>query len=287
MHAIQLASLCLAKFGRTDELCILLPSPKVAIVARDFLAAQNPPQASRIVEFVICPSTASLSDAPPSPESSTHTSSTIEVIELQILLFDKEHWPTAKAFWQHTGDGICSRMAERALAFLGETPAGSQARAITPPPDRAQAKNLQYSRNRHYSRRTSSIPASPTTSTSFSAPPTPAQESKRDRVADEVLTPDLTTYLEERYGRNLPSFNAHLAKQALKRRIAGGLLPSDEGFGRVEDVARGAGSGRKAITEDDVYLYPGGMSAIWHAHDICRMARRATGEQEGKSICYG
>ena len=41
------------------------------------------------------------------------------------------------------------------------------------------------------------------------------------------------------------------------------------------------------VTEDDVYLYPGGMSAIWHAHNLCRLARRAKGEAEGKSICYG
>ena len=64
-------------------------------------------------------------------------------------------------------------------------------------------------------------------------------------------------------------------------------MPSDEGFGEIEDVTRGAGFGKKAVTEEDVYLYPGGMSAIWHAHDLCRVARRTTGVKEGKSVCYG
>jgi cystathionine gamma-synthase len=78
-----------------------------------------------------------------------------------------------------------------------------------------------------------------------------------------------------------------LAKHALKRRIAGGLLPSDEGFGAVADIQRGGGDGKKAVREEDVYLYPTGMSAIWHAHDIVRRARRAEGKAEGKSVCYG
>lgn len=232
---------------------------------------------------MICPSIASLSDLPPPPESFARPSAGVDIIELQILLFDTQHFPTAKAFWQHTGDGICSRMAERALAFLGETPAGSQGGIPCSPSDR-QAKHFPYSKNKHYSRRTSSIPPSPTVPV---APATKLPERPGEPVSDELLTSDLTTYLEERYGRNLPLFNAPLAKQALRRRIAGGLLPSDERFGTVEDVARAAGSGKKAVSEDDVYLYPGGMSAIWHAHDLCRVARRAKGETEGKSICYG
>ncbi|ORY27448.1 pyridoxal phosphate-dependent transferase [Naematelia encephala] len=280
----KLANLCLAKFGRPDELCILLCSPKVAVTARDFLASQEPPVPSRIVEFVICPSAASLPTAAVASDgASTSSAVSIDCVELHILLFDKSHWSFAKAFWQHTGDGISSRMAERALAFLGETPAGIQPATPTFGSENAPIK-APATRNRHYSRKPTSIPSTPTLPV---APTTPVPETPTEPVTDENLTSDLTTYLEERYGRNLPLFNAPLAKQALKRRIAGGLLPSDEGYGQVEDVARGGGPGRKAVTEDQVYLYPGGMSAIWHAHDICRKARRASGVPEGKSICYG
>ncbi|WVR03892.1 hypothetical protein IAU60_000891 [Kwoniella sp. DSM 27419] len=281
----KLAALCLAKFGRQDELCILLPSPKVASEGRDFLASRQPAIASRVVEFVICPSAVSLIDS-----SSSRALGGVDCVELQILLFDKAHWSMAKSFWQHSGDGICSRLAERALAFLGETPAGDSTRPPTPPMDRPPSK-APSTRNRHYSRRntastpvTPRTPVTPSTST-FSA--TTGQDAPVEPVSGEHLTPDLATYLEERYGRNLPLFNAPLAKQALKRRIAGGLLPSDEGFGQVDDVARGAGSGKRAVQEDDVYLYPCGMSAIWHAFAIARSARRRRGEPEGKSVCYG
>jgi cystathionine gamma-synthase len=207
------------------------------------------------------------------------------VIELQILLFNKEHWSFAKSFWQHTGDGVSSRLAERALDFMGETPPGVQPQPTTF--DAPPQKNNHYSKNRHYAKRQQSVSSTP----AASVPPTPSTASSdppAKPINDENLTPDLSTYLEERYGRNLPLFNAPLAKQALKRRIAGGLLPSDEDFGKVDDVARGAAAGSgKAVTPDDVYLYPGGMSAIWHAHNISRKVRRRSGEVEGKSLSYG
>lgn len=262
-----------------------MPAPRVAAAGRDFLAAQDPPIPSRTVEFVICPSSKSLTDL------SSAKSLGIDCIELQILLFDKDKWPYGKAFWQHTGDGVSSRMAERALSFLGETPAGVQPRAPSPPTLERPASKAPSSRNRHYSKRTGSVPPTPTTPSespnSMPQSSTILEKPPVDPITDENLTSDLTTYLEERYGRNLPLFNAPLAKQALKRRIAGGLLPSDEDYGKIEDVARGAGSGKKAVTEENVYLYPCGMSAIWHAHDISRIARKLQGEAEGKSICYG
>lgn len=286
----------MAKFGRPDELCILLPSPRVASNGKDFLAAQNPPLPSRVVEFVICPSFASLPTTPTvqqvasssrQQQQSSSSSAGVEVIELQILLFDKAHWPMAKAFWQHTGDGISSRLAERALAFLGETPAGAPEQTSPTAGFEKAVKQQSFSRNRHYSRKpAASTPATPSTPLgNLTLPTNPVADD--DPIVEETLTSDLTTYLEERYGRNLPLFNAPLAKQALKRRIAGGLLPSDEGFGQVDDVVRGAGAGKRPVREDDVYLYPCGMSAIWHAHDISRIVRRRKGEPEGKSVCYG
>ncbi|BEI82063.1 hypothetical protein CcaverHIS002_0212230 [Cutaneotrichosporon cavernicola] len=255
----KLAALCLAKFGNPDEeLCMLFPSPKVAAEARDFLASRTPPVSSRAAEFVVCPGANAL---PSAKEAVT----AIDCLELQIMLFAKGDWPAAKQFWQHTGDGISSRMAERALAFLGEAPAGAQ-NPSTPPTPSGPARG-GYSRNRHYARMTKGVN-------------TPAPASQGVSGPDAEVA-DLGTYVEERYGRNLPLFNAPLAKQALKRRIAGGLLPSDEEFGQADaEVARG-------VTPDDVYLFPGGMSAIWHAHRVAMLARQASGKPEGKSVCFG
>jgi cystathionine gamma-synthase len=206
----------------------------------------------------------------------------VDLIELQILLFDKQHWAFAKAFWQHTGDGISSRTAERALSFMGEAPAGVAPEPAAPMEAQGKNATINWKNNRHYGRKTNAVPSASTPA----APPTTTSKRTEPQIPNENLTPDLTTYLEERYGRNLPLFNAHLAKHALKRRIAGGLLPSDEGFGAVADIRRGGGDG-KAVAEEDVFLYPTGMSAIWHAHDIVRRARRAEGRPEGKSVCYG
>lgn len=233
---------------------MLFPSPKVAAEARDFLSSRDPPVASHIVEYVICPGAKSLAGA-------TSAVTAIDCIELQILLFAETDFSSAKQFWQHTGDGVSSRLAERALAFMGETPGDNPEAAAKPaPPTRGG-----YSRNRHYSRAPVAESPAPKVELGVSAP-------------EEVV--DLAGYLEERYGRNLPLFNAPLAKQALKRRIAGGLLPSDTEFGTQ-------GSDMQRVTPDDVYLFPGGMSAIWHAHRVARLARQASPRAEGKSICFG
>lgn len=234
---------------------MLFPSPRVAAEAREFLQSRQPPVASHIVEYVICPGAKSLPGA-------TDVVTAIPCLELQILLFAQDDFPSAKQFWQHTGDGVSSRLAERALAFLGETPGPSDGEAAKPaPPTRGG-----YSRNRHYSR-----------ASAVETPKTPVVE-KGVSAPEEVV--DLPGYLEERYGRNLPLFNAPLAKQALKRRIAGGVLPSDTEFGTDgADIHR--------VTPDDVYLYPGGMSAIWHAHQTARAARQASTKPEGQSICFG
>ncbi|KAG8984508.1 hypothetical protein FRB90_005266 [Tulasnella sp. 427] len=46
--------------------------------------------------------------------------------------------------------------------------------------------------------------------------------------------------------------------------------------------------GVKSISEDDVYLHPTGMSAIWHSHQLALgTAEKRTGKSAGKSICFG
>lgn len=129
---------------------------------------------------------------------------------------------------------------------------------------------MMYSRNRHYSRK----PVQPINSPPSSSKPTD----------EESLSIDHATYLEERYGRNLPLTSAKIAKSALRRRIAGELLPCEEPDTVHGDLRRG---GSKLVTENDVYLYPCGMSAIWHTHMIMRGLRERRGGQCGKSVCFG
>lgn len=139
--------------------------------------------------------------------------------------------------------------------------------------------------NRHYSNK--SISKSNGTSKS---PVIPSQI-PAVAAAAETLTKDHSVYLEERYGRNLALGSASAAKRAMRRRIAGVLLKdtptsnsdlpaqdADEEGVEIGPSTRGV----ESVSEDDVYLYPTGMSAIWSAHHLARMTR-----PEAKSICFG
>jgi cystathionine gamma-synthase len=103
------------------------------------------------------------------------------------------------------------------------------------------------------------------------------------------MSKDQSVYLEERYGRNLPVRSAAAAKRALRRRIAGVLVHDNteecSGVPLVggQDVEIGPSSrGIMNVTEDDVYLFPTGMCAIWNAHHLALMTRPAA-----KSVCFG
>jgi len=133
--------------------------------------------------------------------------------------------------------------------------------------------------------------------------------SESSACAEEDIETDTSTYVEMRYGRNLSRFLSPLAKTALKRRIAGVLRErpltkvdigkgkqrslKDEkdalnqsggsDFDKEEDNARGVAN----LSEDDVYLYPAGMSAIFHAHQTAIEDGKRSGRKLGKSVCFG
>jgi cystathionine gamma-synthase len=164
-----------------------------------------------------------------------------------IVLFPEHKFNIAKQFWQHTGLGVSSRFATRILSTL--------ASAASPPPTPTRHKPMAH---RHYGHKASRQPS----------------------IDAQPLEEDQSVYLEQRYGRNLDVAAANQAKRALRRRIAG-VLVRDEGAGdgeiEVSQSVRGV-----AVTEDDVWLYPSGMTAIWSAHQL---ALDAKGEK--KSVCFG
>ncbi|KAI0266127.1 PLP-dependent transferase [Gloeopeniophorella convolvens] len=97
----------------------------------------------------------------------------------------------------------------------------------------------------------------------------------------DALEDDQTRYLEERYGRNLDVAAATSAKGALRRRIAGVLVRDESGAegGEVEVAQSVRGV---AVTENDVFLFPTGMTAIWSAHQLALDVLGAK-----KSVCFG
>ncbi|THH11953.1 hypothetical protein EW145_g358 [Phellinidium pouzarii] len=257
------------KFGTVGERCLLCPSKKVAEHCREFMVDHSPDRQLpvRLIEFLICPE-----------DSSAPTTSSS--LALHIVLFPADVFPLAKQFWQHTGMGISSRTAERCLEMLPETSA-----IPVLPNTFAHIRLPTKPQNRHYSVRSPTSPPSPPVS---SAMPAKSLEANQE----DVNTTDVASYLEERYGRNLPLGYAAAAKRALRRRIAGVLIhdhPSNSHdiqqhpFAGGDEAELGPSSrGVESVTEDDVFLFPTGMAAIWGAHHLAFLSRPAQ-----KSVCFG
>ncbi|KAJ7175758.1 pyridoxal phosphate-dependent transferase [Mycena filopes] len=259
----KLERLCTQKFGAKNEYCMLFPSQKVADQCRSFLQERSlssgSPIPARLIHFSIFPEDKQ-NQGPCVNEDMALLSS--NPASLHIVLFPQEAEPVAKQFWQHTGLGISSRLAEHCLALL--------------PADQSFVPNgLQNTPrkalNKHYSARK---PPSPTTITAPRA---------------EALSLDHSVYLEERYGRNLPLSLAAAAKRALRRRISGVLVrdaPTDSpgglSAGDQNCVVGPSSRGVQSTSENDVFLYPTGMAAIWNAHQLGLAVRPSR-----KSVCLG
>ncbi|GAA6022355.1 hypothetical protein JCM11491_003232 [Sporobolomyces phaffii] len=345
-HQIQrLADLATAKFGHDNEACILLHSARSAERCSDFLKSRQPPVASRTVDWPVKASTPASSA---SDDSSSEAALRNRTVTVHACFFDRAAFPLAKQFWQHTGEGIQSRVGERCLILLGEaddvdatpkaagstlpeprieesTPTGTAAvKAPTAAGGRYGTKTSRYqvakgtatpplagivppaAKGGRYStsKLSRATPSSTTTTsdggdTSSSEPPSlansidalPPPILENGTLAVDQDEDVLARYVEERYGRNLDLSLAPLAKLAMRRRIAGVLAEQPGEAIAVEDIhnARGAESTRgvHGLTEDDVWLYPCGMNAIFHAHQLVMGTREAQGKPVGKSVCFG
>jgi cystathionine gamma-synthase len=78
---------------------------------------------------------------------------------------------------------------------------------------------------------------------------------------------DPVQFVEERFGRNLNITMTNNAKLAIRRRIAGSLT-ADVGLTEALALDMEAATTRNVpgLSEDDVYLYPTGMSSIFNSH---------------------
>lgn len=272
----KLAQICENKYALDNEKCLLFPTHAIATECKDFIArrARGTTQ-PRIVHLFISPEA---HDSQP-PTARSNASNTAD---LHIVLFPSDVLTVAKEFWQHTGLGISSRLAEKCLSLLPDDAQLPTSRS--PPPSPTSRFPTKVGHNRHYSVKGSTTGPKPT------SPATPQEQLKSQGA--ENLSSDHAVYFEERYGRNLPISAATSAKRALRRRVAGTLIKADcpevENNNAVpsageEDTKTGPSSrGVANVTEDDVYLFPCGMAAIWNAHKLALEVR-----PEGKSVCFG
>ena len=241
----QLASLCQQRYGLENERCMLFPTQKIATYCRTFLQERltkfGRDGTPRLVQLLICPDDIK--------RDATNTRPCDASADLHIVLFPKDAFCIAKEFWQHTGLGISSRLAEKCLSLLSD---GS---SMAPSPTNISNGYGLKGHNRHYSAK-------------FSKPPLTHPMITPSSTKEE-LNAEHNNYFEERYGRNLPVGAASAAKSALKSRIAQGL------------VANQPPSRTISVSPDDVYLYPCGMAAIWNAHRLLLDVRPSA-----KSVCF-
>ncbi|KAF9933173.1 hypothetical protein FBU30_006339 [Linnemannia zychae] len=280
----ELIGICDKKYGKPSETCFLWPSRRVAERCRHFIERYYVPTIStddstptphtggaasgvRIVEFTI--------QAP----SSELKPGGLKQVKVFATFFPKEAYSVAKQFWQHTGDIVTSRQAAFCLRWLSLNKAEEEKEAAAAAA-LANSKNaVRMPRgNRHYS--STGATAKPSGDLASGVASIQLQDNKdvndEDKPVEEVDgidSQDYEVYVEERYGRNLDLSFAPKAKVALRRRIA-------------TQVAHHAGSNwagaGEYVTEDDVYLYPTGMSAIYNAHRLAM-----TLFPTRKSVCFG
>ncbi|KAJ7069881.1 pyridoxal phosphate-dependent transferase [Mycena amicta] len=239
----KLAKICEQKFATKNESCLLFPTQKIADQCRSFIQSRSSePVTPRLIHFSICPEDKD-------PYENIFISSA--PANLHIVLFPQEIFPLAKQFWQHAGLGISSRLAEHCLSLLPSDPISPTNGLNTP----------RKGYNKHYSAHKTTPP---------SASPTEPTAPRSDN-----LSLDHSVYLEERYGRNLPLSLAASAKRALRRRISGVLVRDSPGDSADEPSAGDANAiigpssrGVSNFSEDDVFLYPTGMAAIWSSHQL-------------------
>lgn len=230
-----------------------MPTRNIAQKCLKFYNQQRPGDGARLLEF------GSKAQVPAGPAAG----STV----LAAVLCPASNFPTLKTFWQHSGDGISSRQADYCHHLLNEGLLIEIHQAATPN-DAIFCKGPRRYRGKSF---TSHI-ADPTNGHANGVPPNSAVDNS-----------DQSRFIEERFGRNLDFGKASAAKLAVRRRIAGALVTNVDLDGNLEaETDRSTMRQVEGFSEDDVYLFPTGMSSIFNSHQALMQAR-----QPEKSIMWG
>ncbi|KAG7195739.1 uncharacterized protein KQ657_002122 [Scheffersomyces spartinae] len=225
------------KYGREGEKAMIFPSYKVAKRCRDFIKRYS--QSGNNVRIL------QLSTPPPMNEDER---SFIIESNIGVCFFHEEEWPIAKQYWQHSGEGISSRMGEYLLRELFQKE--KTTRKLATLKQELQVQRIQRK--------------SPSLSKSFS--------STQEEVDNEYFA-----FIEQKFGRVLDLKFALEAKRALRRRICGKADKSRNQIEELEKSKRG-----KSLSETDVYLLPSGMNAIFTAHQALLQLF-----PNRESVCFG
>ncbi|KAI1020812.1 hypothetical protein LB504_011838 [Fusarium proliferatum] len=248
------------RYGSPGQQAMLFPTPRVANRCQDFILQRISPELAnqvRIIDFALDKS----KELSPVLKKLTST--------ISAVVYPSEVFPIAKQYWQHTGEGTSSRRAEFCHGLFKDDLLIPAARSRTPP---EASQGRPFRGPRRYTR-----PGS-VDGVSSAAPSTPKQPSPETPV--ESL--ESSRFLEERFGRNLDLSMVERAKSAIRRRIAGAMAHDvDLNNGPLPAMTSNT-RGMPNLEENDVYLYPAGMNAIFNAHRALLHAR-----EPAQSINFG
>ncbi|KAL8837368.1 MAG: hypothetical protein Q9170_002539 [Blastenia crenularia] len=270
-HITSFASTLVEQYATQNEWAMLLPSHAVALRCSLFFQDQfrtlKADVKLRIIDII--------------PVKDTNKEAEGEVVPAEpmvsAVLYPKRYSSIAKSFWQHTGEGISSRRAElchRAFIdgfLIPKVHNDSECASFKgSAPKRSLKGPLRYQRGKLACGAELNLPSGQVSLASV--------QKERGRNADECAH-----FVEERYGRNLHFSHARKAKLAIRRRIAGGLT-AEVGLNQISEAVCSSTSIRQVpgFSEDDVFLYPSGMSSIFNTHRVMMACRGKM-----KSVCFG
>ncbi|TPX18120.1 uncharacterized protein E0L32_002629 [Thyridium curvatum] len=247
------------KHGRPGQQAMLFPTEAAASRCLRFMQARSPsrPDLLDSMHFGL-----DLSKPDAAPLKSLAPA-------ISAVLFHQDDFPLAKQYWQHSGEGVSSRRAEFSHGLFkdGLLAPKQEARRTSPKPRGPK----RYQRPMSIDQQSPARPTPPGNANGGQ----PIAEDGRD--AEETLR-----FLEERFGRNLDLSLVQRAKSAIRRRIAGAVaVDADSSAAPSPDMGPNT-RGVVDLREDDIYLYPTGMNAIFNAHQYLLRARG-----ERKSVSFG
>ncbi|KXJ90667.1 pyridoxal phosphate-dependent transferase [Microdochium bolleyi] len=271
-----------------DLHAMLFPTPNTARRCLEFMKTR--PEAGpavdevQIVDLVLDP-------ASPAPDA-------VRALRpaMSAVICPEDLYPVAKQYWQHSGDGVSSRRAEFCHRLLKEdllilahsSPRPSQqTQKVGRGPKRYQRFSVDdtvskattaangHHQNDHQNGRqgghTDGHSSGPSNGTNGHTNGH-INGNSNGTTLEETEVFESSRFLEERYGRNLALSFVENAKSAIRRRIAG-VLTSEVDLTSALPIMDSNARGLTNLSEDDIYLVPCGMNAIFTAHQTLLKAR--------------
>ena len=267
----QLADAIIMKYADPTKKAYLFPSHSIATRCVAFFKQQVPAlDAEKQVKiFELFPRSNPIVHA-------GKDNGTVIIPTIAAVIFPKDYSKVAQSFWQHSGDGISSRRAELCHKALDDGYLVAKENRDEHCDKPSVSHHDLCKGPRRYQKE--KLPSKPHVTSHISQNGNGIPANSKGLEGKEYVQ-----FLEERYGRNLDMSLASSAKLAISRRIAGALT-ADTDLHEALKVFEMPPCTRQVqgFSEDDVYLWPSGMSSIFNTHRIMMACRGAM-----KSISYG